>query len=59
MNKTQIFILLVISGLIILALVSYYLLIELRATMREKAKYEAISHGLQEAKGFLGQFRQQ
>jgi hypothetical protein len=58
MNKTQIFTLLVIGGLIILATVSYFLLQEVRATMREKANYEAMSHGLREVKGLLGQFRQ-
>lgn len=58
MKKSQIFVLLLISGLIILGIVSYYLLQEVRATIREKAKYEAMSQGLREAKDFIGQFRQ-
>lgn len=58
MKKSQIFVLLLISGLIILGIVSYYLLQEVRATIREKAKYEAISQGLREAKDFIGQCRQ-
>lgn len=56
MNKTQIFTLLVIAGLIILGIVGYFLLIEIRSSMREKAKYEAIQHGLKEAKGIFGRF---
>lgn len=59
MNKTQIFTLLVIAGLIILGIVGYYLLQELRITMREKAKYEAIQHGMKEARDIFGHFKKQ
>ena len=57
MNKTQIFTLLVIAGLIILGIVAYNLLQEVRITMREKAKYEAIEHGIKEAKDIFGRFK--
>ncbi len=56
MNKTQIFVLLMITGLIILVIASYFLLQEVRSSLREKAKAEAMSQGMREVKGILGQF---
>ena len=59
MNKTQKFTLLVIAGLIILGIVGYHLLKEMRAIMREKARQEAIAQGFKEAKEIFGQFKKQ
>ena len=57
MDTKQKFTLLVIAGLIILGIVGYYLVKEIRETIREKAKAEMIAQGIQEAKNIFGQFK--
>lgn len=57
MDTKQKFTLLVIAGLIILGIVGYYLIKEIRETIREKAKAEMIAQGIQEAKNIFGQFK--
>ncbi len=58
MTKSQKFTLLLISGLIILSTIGYYILKEIRVIMRERAQAEMAQQGFRGVKEIIGKFKE-